>query len=89
MSQVKFSATPLVYIRVEGPDVEGGAPGDRQDDNFVTADFESFKQGLGIKIAAGAGLAIKGYNSGFYHPQDAEKLLAWLRREGVEETTLP
>lgn len=86
MPRVTFSLTPVVQVEVRGEPHPKGFPYLPTDDGLVSR-FVRWLDAERIHPAIPGTVAGQGVYLAFYSAEDAERVAAWLREQGVEEQT--
>jgi len=84
--KVKATILPLVQVRIEGEQPKGkiGFPVIR-DDGGLVHEFLLWQLDSGVfGVARAGGQSGGGSFCGYFYPEDAEAVAAWLREHGVE-----
>lgn len=86
MSQVTFSAIPTVCITIRGESQEGGShhyfP---KDDEGIIGRYYNFRKEQKIFPNIRGGVSGPGIDISFFSPENAEKIVSWLRSQNIDE----
>lgn len=80
---VAFAATPIIWIQIRGERDEKDPRRLRADDGLV-ARFLAWVSSERMFSTLG-GTSSPGYYSGGWAPDDAERVVEWLRKEGAKQ----